>query len=737
MGQFQNDLQLYKSLEPAARPIDTYAPIRLPSAGPQLNELAEGLSVFNRGLRKFAVEERAEFQEEERKAGEAFANQLTEADRIEIARQGIRDAEKAGLIPEGSSPTRLIAIQEAIGRELARDYEKRAFEQVARLSDPTNVEDIDEAFREEWRKTNLGNSFYITAAAVEEQTKIDNRLVRQVHAQRAANTLELNKEQHTNELEYQLDLAGTRGEVYSTKKIEAWMNEGFKQFGSSFYEEGWRAIQQEALSLAQDGKADEAIALVNSFKNANPTGQKNAGMDRRFSNEIDLFEDDIRKAEQQFEDNEDRERQRARLEEKQARDDENRRLEDTVGEFLFNLDGDIPETQTEFKKLLRDHLVEKGFAPAIVGSYETSKAGTLFESLQDPRAEEDIVAALEGARTREELRALAEELGATPIQITRAERSLDAKRDAVLSQVSRAVSPELALWQDEIDVLLDQLPPENRELRAKIIRRELGAFQAEVDRVTKEVRSNNPDFTIGEVGREVQRRMAEWNTENIGRLNNADDVNAPVNEVAEARFEMPSLSRLPAAPPGDEFTEEGAVGGFFGGRLANRVGDYFEETTAQGRERYARENVQPVIQEELKAADQAIRLSISGTTRTDPRSGLPVKIAPEPLDQDGMQARRYRSAVLFTGVSIEDLERGTFENGVTIVDELRNPKMTPFFPNKKALEDALDEYDNATADAQSGTLIGRLITELGAENTGTADQFATMQGLLLQRRGMN
>ena len=737
MGQFQNDLQLYKSLEPAARPIDTYAPIRLPSAGPQLNELAEGLSVFNRGLRKFAVEERAEFQEEERKAGEAFANQLTEADRIEIARQGIRDAEKAGLIPEGSSPTRLIAIQEAIGRELARDYEKRAFEQVARLSDPTNVEDIDEAFREEWRKTNLGNSFYITAAAVEEQTKIDNRLVRQVHAQRAANTLELNKEQHTNELEYQLDLAGTRGEVYSTEKIEAWMNEGFKQFGSSFYEEGWRAIQQEALSLAQDGKADEAIALVNSFKNANPTGQKNAGMDRRFSNEIDLFEDDIRKAEQQFEDNEDRERQRARLEEKQARDDENRRLEDTVGEFLFNLDGDIPETQTEFKKLLRDHLVEKGFAPAIVGSYETSKAGTLFESLQDPRAEEDIVAALEGARTREELRALAEELGATPIQITRAERSLDAKRDAVLSQVSRAVSPELALWQDEIDVLLDQLPPENRELRAKIIRRELGAFQAEVDRVTKEVRSNNPDFTIGEVGREVQRRMAEWNTENIGRLNNADDVNAPVNEVAEARFEMPSLSRLPAAPPGDEFTEEGAVGGFFGGRLANRVGDYFEETTAQGRERYARENVQPVIQEELKAADQAIRLSISGTTRTDPRSGLPVKIAPEPLDQDGMQARRYRSAVLFTGVSIEDLERGTFENGVTIVDELRNPKMTPFFPNKKALEDALDEYDNATADAQSGTLIGRLITELGAENTGTADQFATMQGLLLQRRGMN
>ena len=232
----------------------------------------------------------------------------------------------------------------------------------------------------------------------------------------------------------------------------------------------------------------------------------------------------------------------------------------------------------------------------------------------------------------------------------------------------------MGVWNNEIDVLLETLPDENRELRAKIIRRELGAFQAEVDRVTEEVRSNNPDFTIGEVGREVKRRMAEWNTENIGRLTNTEEVNSPINEVSQATFIMPSLSQLPADPVGDEFAGEGPAAGLFAGRLGNRVGDYFEETTAQGRERYAREKVQPIIQEELKDADESVRRITEGYTARVTGTGGVRQVAPQPLDQQGTPARRYRSAVLFTGVSIEDLERGRFENGVTIVDELRNPK---------------------------------------------------------------
>ena len=725
MGQFQNDLQLYKSLEPAARPIDTYAPIRLPSAGPQLNELAEGLSVFNRGLRKFAVEERAEFQEEERKAGEAFANQLTEADRIEIARQGIRDAEKAGLIPEGSSPTRLIAIQEAIGRELARDYEKRAFEQVARLSDPTNVEDIDEAFRAEWSKTNLGNSFYITAAAVEEQTKIDNRLVRQVHAQRAANTLELNKEQHTNELEYQLDLAGTRGEVYATEKIEAWMNEGFKQFGSSFYEEGWRAIQQEALSLAQDGKADEAIALVNSFKNANPTGQKNAGMDRRFSNEIDLFEDDIRKAEQQYEDNEDRERQRARLEERQSRQDEDQRLEDTVGEFLFNLDGDIPESLTEFKKLLRDHLVEKGFSPAIVGSYETSKAGTLFESLQDPRAEEDIVAALAGARTIAELDALADELNATPLQRIRAKTNLDTRQVALISRIDSAVNVEFRRWAGAIDQIIDQIPEENQALRGEIEGRELQAFRTEVQRLTEQVFENNPSFNNAQVAKEVQRQMGEWITENQKRLNDRERVDAPINVAASAQFIMPSgLPTVPATEQ-DMFT----TGGFFGvtgSDFSNAVADYFRPSTSAGREANA-QAVQDLIKDPRRGRSLLeninFRLRLGGE-----------------IQQDEEIARQFRTIRLFQGVTIDELKQGKFDNGITVTEGMRNPRFVPFFPNEAALEEAVEMYELASKPGSTGdpsaTPLGQLIVELGADKTGDYKQLAEMQYAIIRRRKM-
>ena len=719
-SQFDVDLGLFKQIEPAARPIDTFAPVRIkaPDAGSQLRELAEGLSTFNKGLTKFGLEQKAEQDEKDRVLGEADAAELTQADRIAIARKGIRDAEKAGLIPQGLSPVRLIAIQEAVGRDIARDYESRAFALLPRLTDPTNNENIDAAFEAEWTKTNLeSESFYITSAALKERADIDQRLIRQATVERGRNTYALNKEQHADDLARDLDIADSKGEEFTTEKIEAWMNQARDEFGFSGFEEGWQRIQAQAFDLARDGKIDEAEKLLMNFENANPSGQKNADMGRKYADEISLAEARVEELAERYEENERKERQQARLEERQSRQDEDQRLEDAVGEFLFNLDGDIPESQTEFKELLRGYLVEKGFAPAIVGAYNANKAGNLFSSLQDPRAEEDIVAALEGARTREELQALAEELGATPIQITRAERSLDTKRDAVLSRVTSAVRPELALWQDEIDVLLDKLPPENRELRAKIIRRELGAFQEEVDRVTKEVRSNNQDFSIGEVGLEVQRRMAEWTTENIVRLNNAEDVNAPINEIARAEFKMPSLSQLPTELDTDQFTSTD----FFTTDIAFLTGEvrnYFKAGTLDGRTQAASE-----IQSKLKREFDAIKFNFARSVGD--------------IDQEGITARRYRTATLFSGVSLDDLERGTFENGVTVTESLRDPKFTPFFPNKKALEDALDEYDNAAPDAQSGTLIGRLITELGAENTGTADQFATMQGLLLQRRGMN
>jgi hypothetical protein len=335
------------------------------------------------------------------------------------------------------------------------------------------------------------------------------------------------------------------------------------------------------------------------------------------------------------------------------------------------------------------------------------------------------------------LDALADELNATPLQRIRAKTNLDTRQVALISRIDSAVNVEFRRWAGAIDQIIDQIPEENQALRGEIEGRELQAFRTEVQRLTEQVFENNPSFNNAQVAKEVQRQMGEWITENQKRLNDRERVDAPINVAASAQFIMPSLSQPPAAPPGDEFTEEGQFKGLFGGRLANRVGDYFEETTAQDRERYAREKVQPVIQEELKDADEAVRRITEGYTARVTGTGGIRRVAPQPLDQQGIPARRYRSAVLFTGVSIEDLERGSFENGVTIVDDLRNPNMTPFFPNKKALEDALDEYDNATPEAQSETLIGRLITELGAENTGTADQFATIQGLLLQRRGMN
>ena len=310
-SQFDVDLGLFKQIEPAARPIDTFAPVRIkaPDAGSQLRELAEGLSTFNKGLTKFGLEQKAEQDEKDRVLGEADAAELTQADRIAIARKGIRDAEKAGLIPQGLSPVRLIAIQEAVGRDIARDYESRAFALLPRLTDPTNNENIDAAFEAEWTKTNLeSESFYITSAALKERADIDQRLIRQATVERGRNTYALNKEQHADDLARDLDIADSKGEEFTTEKIEAWMNQARDEFGFSGFEEGWQRIQAQAFDLARDGKIDEAEKLLMNFENANPSGQKNADMGRKYADEISLAEARVEELAERYEENERKER---------------------------------------------------------------------------------------------------------------------------------------------------------------------------------------------------------------------------------------------------------------------------------------------------------------------------------------------------------------------------------------------------------------------------------------------
>ena len=736
MSQFDVDLGLFKRLEPAARPIDTFSPVRIkaPDAGSQLRELAAGLSTFNQGLTKFALEEKEEFDEKERLLGEAEAAELSAEERRKIAINGIRQAEKDGLIPEGYSPARLIAIQEAVGREIAQDYEKRAFSLVQRLSDPTNDENIEEAFKGEWEKTQLGDqSFYITTAALKARAEIDNRLERQVYAQRAVNTVSLNKEQHSDELTSKLDDLDTLKSEYTPEFFENHMNDGKTQFNHSFFQETYERVSAEAISLAQQGDKERAVLLIEAFSQANPSGQKNADMGRKFGIELKELERKVKLADRDFEA---AERSRDAQKEAEAGREEARlkRERDQVVNRIWAATDFTQLTRSEAEEVVLSGFEEAGIAPEQVGDYIRNDFPNDYSKSQDSTVEREEGLLLGNAGSQAELDALIEELKPSRAVVAAAQSGLERNLLNQSDRIRGRTSDSRRLW---LNLVESGLEGSVGTLSTEIFNEESQRFDDAVSEFINEIQEENPNISPVDLGNEVQRRTREWVTENKPRILNEQDVNSVVSRIRADEFVLPQIGELPTAPSGDEFTEEGALFGLVGGRLANRVGDYFEETTAQGRERYARENVQPVIQEELKAADQAIRLSTSGTTRTDPRSGLPVKIAPEPLDQDGMQARRYRSAVLFTGVSIEDLERGSFENGVTIVDDLRNPKMTPFFPNKKALEDALDEYDNADPEAQSGTLIGRLITELGAENTGTADDFATMQGLLLQRRGMN
>ena len=736
MSQFDVDLGLFKRLEPAARPIDTFSPVRIkaPDAGSQLRELAAGLSTFNQGLTKFALEEKEEFDEKERLLGEAEAAELSAEERRKIAINGIRQAEKDGLIPEGYSPARLIAIQEAVGREIAQDYEKRAFSLVQRLSDPTNNENIEEAFKGEWEKTQLGDqSFYITASALKARAEIDNRLERQVYAQRAVNTVSLNKEQHSDKLTSDLDDLDTLKSDYTPEFFENHMNDGKTQFNHSFFQETYERVSAEAISLAQQGDKERAMLLIEAFSQANPSGQKNADMGRKFGIELKELQRKVELADRDFEA---AERSRNAQKEAEAGREEARlkRERDAVVNRIWARTDFTQLTRREAEEVVRSGFEEAGIAPEQVGDYIRNDFPTDYSKSQDSTIEREEGLLLGNAGSQAELDALIEELKPSRAVVAAAQSGLERNLLNQSDRIRGRTSDSRRLW---LNLVESGLEGSVGTLSTEIFNEESQRFDDAVSDIIEEIQEENQNISPLDLGNEVQRRIREWVTENKSRILNEQDVNSVVSRIRADEFVLPQIGELPPEPSDEEFAGEGPLEGLFAGRLGNRVGDYFDQTTSKAREDYARENVQPIIQEELKAADFQIRKITRGFTRPATSLTPATPVPGRELDQNGIDARRYRSAVLFTGVSIEDLERGSFENGVTIVDDLRKPKMTPFFPNKKALEDALDEYDNAAPEAQSGTLIGRLIAELGAENTGTADDFATMQGLLLQRRGMN
>lgn len=734
MGQFQTDLQLYKSLSPAARPIDTYAPIRIPSAAPQLNELAEGLSVFNRGLRKFAVEERAEFQEEEREAGEAFVGGLTEEQKREIARDGLRQAEKKGLIPEGTSPTRLIAIQEAIGLSLARDYEARAFTLLEQLSDPTNVQDIEAAFEDEWSgqnadgspKTNLGNSFYITQAANRARADIDDRLIRQATLRRAQNTVALNKEQWADEFSSDLDLLDTQKGKYTPEFFETRMNKGKKEFNVSFFQEAYERVVVEARSLAQDGDKDRAMQLIQAFKLANPSGQKNADMGRKFGPELKVLEEQVESDNEAFEAGE---RQRETDEYNQEV------LADTKAKAERKEIVDRLWFETDFSGLTKDearNLVVKTFDEA--GITDTLKFDYFspggdfdkdFASSQDRPSQRAQEALLELATSEEELRTLFTEQD-TPAPVRQvALRNLEKRMAQRRIFAEQSAGEAQRKWDRLITTALGEMSGQRRvELEDSLGRQ----FKDELRDVIEKVQRDNPAMPFDELQSTIDSQMKQWIVDTSDTLFDTSDPTSAASQREAFDFFIPPL---PAAPTGEAFVEDGV----FAGQFTSRFGDYFSATTATARQN-ASGAVQEVVKDVLEEANKNIIRTREGEVRRVTGTGGTQKIEGKAIDQQGTDARRYRSAVLFIGVSIDDLERGAFSNSVEITDTLRRPDITPYFKSQAEHEEAFRAYDAASDDEKRNTVVGRLIANLGASSTGTPRQFGVMQLDLLKRRGI-
>ena len=104
----------------------------------------------------------------------------------------------------------------------------------------------------------------------------------------------------------------------------------------------------------------------------------------------------------------------------------------------------------------------------------------------------------------------------------------------------------------------------------------------------------------------MQRRTREWVTENKSRILNEQDVNSVVSRIRTDEFVLLRLVNY-LLNLQMKSSREKVLLRDFRGKTWKQVGDYFDQTTSKAREDYARENVQPIIQEELKAADFQIR----------------------------------------------------------------------------------------------------------------------------------
>ncbi|QDP59096.1 MAG: hypothetical protein Unbinned1446contig1001_21 [Prokaryotic dsDNA virus sp.] len=261
----------FRAITPAATMGDFYRQpgmMSLPDTG--LGQVADALRGLSPSINEFIGKQADAANQAQMTQGEIDAERLDAEQAREVSRGNFVKLEKDGVIPEGASPFRLAAMQQAVGKKTVETGLRDVLNQnIQRFSDPFNEEDPAAFVQDQFVEMTQGMGFYAQAAATDALDAVERNFLNRTSLLRAERTVEQNRNDFTSN-GYQIFHADYDGSEFPvadmTKRLQESADEHYKNTGESGRDQLWQSVQAAAMAAARDGNIEDAEDYIAAFR---------------------------------------------------------------------------------------------------------------------------------------------------------------------------------------------------------------------------------------------------------------------------------------------------------------------------------------------------------------------------------------------------------------------------------------------------------------------------------------
>lgn len=270
MSQIPN-FDPFRSITPAAGMGDFYRQpgmMSIPDTG--LGQIADALQGLSPTLNTFIGKQADAANEAQMTQGQIDAERLDAEQAREVSRGNFVKLEKDGVIPEGASPFRLAAMQQAVGKKAVEAGLRDVLNQnIYKFSDPSNEEDPAAFVQDQFVEMTQGMGFYAQAAATEALDAVERNFLNRTSLLRAERIVEQNRNDLTSS-GYQIFHADYDGIEFPvaemTKRLQESADEHYKNTGESGRDQLLQSVQAAAMAAARDGDIEDAEDYIAAFR---------------------------------------------------------------------------------------------------------------------------------------------------------------------------------------------------------------------------------------------------------------------------------------------------------------------------------------------------------------------------------------------------------------------------------------------------------------------------------------